>query len=148
MLAAICVAGLVAGTVAAMAFTQSLRKEGPIASEIRFKDPNRDGSPPFRVCFRLPRDDIVDVEIVASGSRELVAVLADGERLNGGPTSEVSDASGEGNAHCYRWDGTDTEGQAAGEGIYRLRVTLREADRSGVSGEKIRISVPVGEVSP
>ncbi|MBA2546160.1 MAG: hypothetical protein H0V15_04690 [Solirubrobacterales bacterium] len=123
-------AGVVVGAVAAMVFTQSLRKEGPIASEIRFKDKKSgDG---YRVCFRLPREDTVDVEIVASGSRETIKVLADGSRLEGG--SNDSD-----NAHCFEWDGTGDAGAPAGEGIYRLRLTLRDADRSGVSGEKLRI---------
>ena len=123
-------AGLVVGVIAAMAFTQSLRKEGPIASEIRFKDKKLgDG---YRVCFRLPRDDTVDVEIVASGSREVVRVLAEEQPLQGG--SNDSD-----NVHCFEWDGTGDAGAPAGEGIYRLRLTLREAERSGVSGEKLRI---------
>lgn len=131
-------AGLVVGVIAAMAFTQSLRKEGPIASEIRFKDKKLgDG---YRVCFRLPRDDTVDVEIVAGGSREVVRVLADGAQLEGG--SNDSDGDGEeddGNVHCFEWDGTGDEGATVGDGIYRLRLTLREAGRSGVSGEKLRI---------
>lgn len=131
-------AGLVVGVVAAMAFTQSLRKEGPIASEIRFKDKKSgDG---YRVCFRLPRDDTVDVEIVAGGSREVVRVLAGGARLEGG--SNDSDGDGEeddGNVHCFEWDGTGDGGAAVGEGIYRLKLTLREAGRSGVSGEKLRV---------
>jgi len=135
------VAGVVVGAVAAMVFTQSLRKEGPIASEIRFKDKKSgDG---YRVCFRLPREDTVDVEIVASGSRETIKVLADGSRLEGG--SNDSDGDGEeddGNVHCFEWDGTGDAGAPAGEGIYRLRLTLREADRSGVSGEKLRIDDP------
>ncbi len=139
MLAAICVAALVVGTVAAMALTQNLRKEGPIASEIRFKAKD-DG---YRVCFRMPRDDVVDVEIVESGSRDVVKVLAEAEPLSGGP----SDGDGDGerddvNAHCFDWDATDESGAAVGTGVYRLRVTLNEADRSGVSGERIRIGPP------
>lgn len=131
-------AGLVVGTIAAMVFTQSLRKEGPIASEIRFKDKKAGGG--YRVCFRLPREDTVDLEIVASGSREVVKVLASGTRLAGG--SRDSDGDGEdddGNAHCFEWDGTDDGGAPVGQGIYRLRLTLRDADRSGVSGERLRI---------
>ena len=131
-------AGLVVGVVAAMAFTQSLRKEGPIASEIRFKD-KRSGDG-YRVCFRLPRDDIVDVEIVASGSHEVVKVLADRARLEGG--SNDSDGDGEeddGNVHCWAWDAADDAGAPVGEGVYRLRLTLNEANRSGVSGESLRI---------
>lgn len=139
MLAAICVAALVVGTVAAMALTQHLRKEGPIASEIRFKA-KKDG---YRACFRMPRDDVVDVEIVESGSRDVVKVLAEAEPLSGGP----SDGDGDGerdnvNAHCFDWDATDESAAAVGTGIYRLRVTLNEAGRSGVSGERIRIGPP------
>ena len=139
MLAAICVAALIVGTVGAMALTQSLRKEGPIAGQIRFKTKNGG----YRVCFRMPRDDVVDVEIVESGSRDVVKVLAEAEPLIGGP----SDGDGDGetddvNAHCFDWDATDEAGRAVGTGIYRLRVTLNEADRSGVSGERIRIGPP------
>lgn len=125
-------AGLVVGVIAAMALTQSLRKEGPIASEIRFKD--RPSG--YRVCFRLPREDDVDVEIVASGSHEVVKVLASGVRLEGGPTGADGDDR---NAHCFGWDGTDDAGVPVGEGLYRLRLTLVEAERSGVSGEKVRV---------
>lgn len=131
-------AGLVVGVVAAMAFTQSLRKEGPIASEIRFKV-KRSGDA-YRVCFRLPRDDTVEVEIVASGTREVVKVLDGGSQLDGG--SDDSDGDGEeddGNVHCYGWDATDEAGTPVGDGVYRLKLTLNEADRSGVSGEKLRI---------
>lgn len=129
-------AGLAIATVAAMTLTQSLRKEGPIASEIRFKTkPDA-----YRVCFRLPRDDVVEVEIVKGGSGELVKVLAAAEPLSGGP----SDSDGDGrkdraNAHCFDWDGSGPSGAPVGPGIYRLRLTLTEAERSGISGEHLRI---------
>ena len=138
MLAAICVGALLVGTIGAMALTQSLRKEGPIASEIRFKEKRSGG---YRVCFRMPRDDTVDVAMVASGSGEVVKVLAEGEPLSGGPYD--SDGDGEdddANAHCFVWDGTNESGDPVGEGVYRLRLTLRDADRGGTSGEQIRIS--------
>ena len=131
-------AGLVVGVIAAMALTQTLRKEGPIASEIRFKDKKSDDG--YRVCFRLPREDVVDIEIVASGSREVVKVLAEGERLEGGSNDFDGDGDeDDGNVHCYGWDSTDDAGVPVGEGVYRLRLTLNEADRSGVSGERLRI---------
>lgn len=122
-----------------MTLTQSLRKEGPIASDIRFKT-RPDG---YRACFRLPRDDVVEVAMVEGGSGDVVKVLSMGEPLSGGP----SDGDGDGrrdsiNAHCFDWDGTDEAGAAVGPGIYRLRLTLTDAERSGVSGERVRILPP------
>ena len=117
-------AGLVVGAVAGMTWTQSLRKEGPIASDIHFK---RKGGG-YRVCFKLPRGDDVEVAIVESGSGDVVRTLAAFEPLEG-----------DSDAHCFDWDGATEAGTRAGRGVYRVRIALREADRTGVSGERIRI---------
>ena len=60
----------------------------------------------------------------------------------GRPTAMGTARRDDVNAHCFDWDATDEAGGAVGAGIYRLRVTLNEADRSGVSGERIRIGPP------
>jgi len=123
-------------TVAAMTLTQRLRQEGPIARDIKLK--TKPG-PRYRICFRTPRDDTVEVAIVDDDERT-VRVLSDG------PLPESSgDAGPDGKppAHCFDWDGTDGNGDPVPPEFYRLRVTLREVGRSGVSGEKLRIIEPV-----
>lgn len=127
---------LLIATVAAMTLTQRLRQEGPIARDIKFK--TREG-PRYRVCFRTPRDDTVEVAIVDDAD-EVVRVLADG------PLPEsAGDAGPDGkpSAHCFDWDGLDESGVAAPPEYYRVRISLEEAGRSGISGEKLRIVEPV-----
>ena len=129
-------AALLIGTVAAMTLTQRLRQEGPIARDIKLK--SKPG-PRYRICFRTPRDDTVEVAIVDDAER-VVRVLADG------PLPESSGDEGPDGkppAHCFDWDGTDESGEPAPPEYYRLRVTLHEAGRSGISGEKLRITEPV-----
>jgi hypothetical protein len=118
------VALLLAGTAAAMVVTQHLRHDGPVASSIRWKV--RPG-PRYRVCFRLTRDDTVGVAVVDS-SDNVVRVLASDEPLEG------SDA-----AHCFAWNGLDAAGNPAPAGSYHLRLTLSDADRVAVSGERLDI---------
>jgi hypothetical protein len=130
------VAALLVLTVAGMTLTQRLRQEGPIARDIKLK--TKPG-PRYRICFRTPRDDTVEAAIVDDAD-SVVRVLADG------PLSESSGAQGpdgKPEAHCFDWDGTDAAGVPAPPGHYRLRVTLREAGRAGISGEKLRITEPV-----
>jgi flagellar hook assembly protein FlgD len=134
VLAAICVAALVLGTVAAMVVTQRLRKEGPIATDIRLKTKPDE----YRVCFRMPRDDTVDVAMVGS-SGQVVRALASGAELDGGPRGEDN---GKRTAHCFDWDGRDETGAAVPPGLYRLQLSLAEADRVAISGEKLRIDAP------
>jgi hypothetical protein len=138
-LVAICVAALLLGTVAAMVVTQHLRQEGPIASNIHFKTTEEEGR--YRVCFRTPRSDTYEVAIV-SASETVVRVLAPAAPLEGESSSD--DKS---DAHCFDWDGLNDQGAPAPAGLYRLRVSLEDADRSGISGEKLRIDAPVSEES-
>jgi hypothetical protein len=109
-----------------MVVTQGLRRDGPIASDIRLKV--KEGR--YRPCFRLTRDDTVDADIVdASGT--VIRTLASGERLEGDDTP-----------HCFDWDGLTDDGQLVPPGKYRLRLALVEADRVATSGERLR--VPLG----
>jgi hypothetical protein len=118
------------GTVAAMVVTQEARKDGPVASDIRLKTKPDDR---YRVCFRLTREDTVDVDLVDADG-EPVRNLARGERL------DTEDP------HCYDWDGLTEAGDPVPPGAYRARLTLDEADRVATSGERLEISE--GEVEP
>jgi hypothetical protein len=119
------VALLLAGTAAAMVVTQHLRDEGPVVSSIHLKV--RPG-PRYRACFRLTRDDTVEVAMVDS-SDQVVRVLGGSAPLQGGDKP-----------YCYDWDGTDSSGQPVPPDRYHLRVKLTEADRTAVSGERIKIT--------
>jgi hypothetical protein len=118
------VALLLAGTAGAMVLTQQLRHDGPVASSIHWK--TRPG-PRYRVCFRLTRDDTVQVAVVDPDER-VVRVLAADEPLAGNET-----------AHCFAWDGTDASGQPVPPGVYHLQLSLEDADRVAVSGERLTI---------
>lgn len=122
---------LLAGTAAAMVLTQHLRHDGPVASSIHWK--TRPG-PRYRVCFRLTRDDTVTVAVVDSAS-DAVRVLHSDEPLTGNDT-----------AHCFAWDGRDAAGNQVPPGSYRLQLSLEDADRVAVSGE--RIEIPAGGGQP
>jgi hypothetical protein len=118
------VALLLAGTAAAMVLTQHLRHDGPVASSIHWK--TRPG-PRYRVCFRLTRDDTVQVAVVDPADH-VVLVLASAEPLEGSDTP-----------HCFDWSGRDAAGQPVPPGSYHLQLTLRDADRVAVSGERLTI---------
>ncbi|MBM3667793.1 MAG: hypothetical protein FJW90_10010 [Actinobacteria bacterium] len=124
-----------AGIVAAMAYTQHLRSEGPTASSIYFKAIEGPGGPRYRICFQTPRDDSFEVAIVGADGRA-VAILAQDLPIEGDPSA------GKGSANCFDWDGLDEAGVAVPAGTYRLRLTLERAERRAVSGEKLRITEP------
>ena len=127
LISAVVVALLLAATAGAIVFTQHLRKEGPVVSNIFFKRPV--GRNP-RACFSLTRDDTVQVELV-NASDQVVRVLAHSQPLKGG--TEKADA------HCYEWDGKDDAGNPVPPGPYRLRFELQKADRVATSGEHLVI---------
>jgi hypothetical protein len=108
-----------------MVVTQHLRDEGPVVSSIHLKV--RPG-PRYRACFRLTRDDTLEVAMVNS-SDQVVRVLGGAAPLHGGDQP-----------YCYDWDGTDSSGQPVPPDRYHLRVKLTEADRTAVSGERIKIT--------
>jgi hypothetical protein len=123
------VAVFLVGIVGAMVVTQRLRSEGPVVSQIRMK---YKPSAPERVCFRAARDDVYEVSMVDLSGR-VVRVLASGAKLEGDPSA------GRDSDHCFNWDGLDQAGLPAPAGIYRLRVSLADADRTAISGEKLRV---------
>ena len=130
LISAVTVALLLAATAGAIVLTQHLRDEGAVASSIRWK--TRPG-PRYRVCFRLTRDDTVRVSVVDSSERS-VRELSD-TPLDGGDMP-----------HCFDWDGRDSVGQPVQAGSYHLQLSLVEADRTAVSGERLTIK-PAGAPS-
>jgi hypothetical protein len=136
VLAALCVAALAVATVAAMVATQRLRQEGTVVSDIKMKAPEPGR---YRICFQLPRDDTIEAEIVDAAERS-VFVLARGF-LEGDPPGDEGRPAKE-TAHCYDWDGRGEGGAPVAAGDYRLRVTLADADRVAVSGERITVEPP------
>jgi hypothetical protein len=118
------VALLLAGTAGGMVLTQHLRDDGPVASSIHWK--TRPG-PRYRACFRLTRDDTVQVSVV-DRSAQVVRVLAAARPLKGGDIP-----------HCFDWDGLDSAGQPLPPGPYHLQLDLRDADRVAVSSERLTI---------
>lgn len=118
------------GVVAAMVATQRLRSEGPVASRIAMRSAE---TPPYRICFQTPRDDVFDLAMVDSSGR-VVHVLARDVALQGDPSPDKS------SAHCFEWDGIDDTGRPVPPGPYRLLLDLERADRRAVSGEKLKIT--------
>jgi flagellar hook assembly protein FlgD len=127
VISAVTVALLLAGTAGAMVLTQQLRHDGPVASSIHWK--TRPG-PRYRVCFRLTRDDTVQVAVVDPAD-DVVRVIASADSLEGSDTP-----------HCFAWNGTDAAGNPAPPGTYHLQLTLQDADRVAVSGERLTIPAP------
>ncbi len=123
LISAVVVFLLLVGTAAAIVVTQHLRDQGPVASSIHWK--TRPG-PRYRVCFRLTRDDKVAVSVV-DFSDNSIRELAN-EELEGSDTP-----------HCFDWDGKTSSGQPAPPGLYHLQLSLERADRTAVSGERLRI---------
>jgi hypothetical protein len=121
------VALLLAATATAMVVTQHLRDEGPVISSIRLK--TRPGER-YRACFRLTRDDTVQVAMV-DFEGGIVRVLSPARPLEGSDTP-----------HCFDWDGRSAAGQPVPPGRYHLQVRLQRADRVAVSGERLKITRP------
>jgi flagellar hook assembly protein FlgD len=128
------VAVLLAATAAAIVETQHLRDQGPVVSSTKLKT-RRDGG--YRICFRLTRDDTVQVAVVNAADQE-VRVLADAASLTGSDSAPDRPKSG---AHCFDWDGADALGQPVPAGIYRMRLSFQRADRVLIPGEHLTIAV-------
>jgi hypothetical protein len=124
------VALLLAATATAMVVTQHLRDEGPVASSIHLK--TRPGAR-YRACFQLTRDDTVEVAMVNSAD-QVVRVLASARPLMGGGDKE--------DAHCFDWDGRDASGRPVPPDRYHLMIELEDANRTAVSGERLKIKPP------
>lgn len=117
------------GTVAAVSVNQKLRRQGPVARDIKFM-PTRDGTGRTRVSFRLTESDTVEVAVV-NPDGALTRVLASSVRLDGGDSK-----------HHFFWDRRAEDGRKAEPGRYRLRLTLDDADRVATSGERFSVKPP------
>jgi hypothetical protein len=133
LISTLAVAALLLGTAGAIVWTQHLRDEGPVASSIKLKPRHGSG---YRACFRLTRDDTVQVAIV-DASDQVVRVLAQGVPLTGSDKAPNAAKSG---AHCFDWNGTDASGRPVPPGVYRMRLDLHQADRVATPGEHVTIS--------
>jgi hypothetical protein len=133
------VAGLVAGTILAIGVTQSFRNEGTVISAVSWRwlgpPPERPGRCPdhkrsgqIPVSFFLNRDDTVSAAVVDFDDADSRRTLFSDRRLEGD------------RRHCFLWDGLDDSGRPLPRGAYRLQVSLADADRVAVAGERIRIS--------
>ena len=109
-----------------MVVTQHLRSEGPVASSIRLKTKTRPELR-YRVCFRLTRTDTVGVSMVDVDDH-VVRVLTPGEALRGGDAP-----------HCFDWDGRADNGHPVPPGPYHVRLQLKDAGRTAISGEQLKI---------
>lgn len=119
------------GTVVAVSINQKLRREGTVARSIKFERTTLplDGRTArvVAVSFRLEKSDDVDVAVVDEDG-DPVRVLAESERLEGDDTR-----------HRFLWDRRDETGVLVEPGVYRLRLTLEEADRVATSGERFSV---------
>jgi len=129
------VAILLAATAAAIVETQHLRDQGPVVSSTKLKTRRAGG---YRICFRLTRDDVVQVAVVNAADQQ-VRVIASRAPLSGSDSAPDKPKAG---AHCFDWDGTDASGQPAPAGIYRMRLSFQRADRVLIPGEHLTIAVP------
>jgi hypothetical protein len=130
-----------------MGVTQSLRSEGTVISavgshwkspaqrDLAYEDipeqrrlcPGIERSGGIPVSFFLNRDDTLELAIVSGEGGELRRVLAAGLELEGD------------RRHCVVWDRRDESGRPVQAGVYRLRVSLADADRVAIAGEAIRV---------
>jgi hypothetical protein len=125
---AVLVLALIGGTTAAFTITEALKLEpSPIHSKRHEEvfSPGcgcRTGAAQFQI--RLRRDDRLDLDI-----------LADGEPIR----NLARDRAEEKGRVPIRWDGRDDAGEIVPDGVYELRVHLRDADRSVVIPRPIRV---------
>lgn len=143
---------LVIATAGAFVITQRIKGDTPIVERVFFFEfigPECDckrETVPMR--FDLPEDDRVTVEIVDDRG-DVVREIAEGVRrgVDGGAIHW------EGRTANFTWDGRTDDGEVPPDGIYRLRVTLREEGRAVTAPRELRLdttppSPRIVEVSP
>ena len=131
---AIFVALLVAVAGASVA-TQRLKRSDPIVERVffysgerssRYVSPNGDGrKDTIGVRFDLPRADRVTVTLVDERG-DAARTLADDRSLGRG-------------THRFEWDGRTDTGSLASDGVYRLRVGLRDQGRAVIAPRRLRV---------
>lgn len=120
---------LVIATAGAFVITQRLKSETPVIERVFFKtefSPNGDGNEDaLGMRFDLPEDDRVTVEIVDERG-DVVREIADDVRRG----VDESGIRWRRETARFDWDGRTDGGDVAGDGPYRLRVTLRGEGRA------------------
>ena len=110
----------VLATGGAFVATQRLKRSTPIVERVffyQYLSPNNDGRKDTATLrFDLPKAQRVTVSLV-DRTGEVVRTLADDRFLSKG-------------THPFVWDGRDDDGVVVPDGIYRMRVGLREEGRS------------------
>jgi hypothetical protein len=139
LISIVVVSFLLAATAGAIVVTQHLRDQGPVVSSTRIK---KGGHGHYRVCFKLTRDDTVQVAVVDASDR-VVRVLAEGAPLTG--SDSAPDDTPKAGAHCFNWDGTNTAGQPVPPGVYRMRLRFDRIDRVLIPGEHRTIGAREGD---
>lgn len=146
---------LVVATAGAFFFTQRLKRAEPVVERVWFADhfsPNGDGrEDTVDLRFDLPEDDRVTVEIVDE-TGEPVRELADDVPRGADRGGVRWTGPGERTARLT-WDGRTDAGRAAPDGVYRMRVTLREEGRLLTAPRELRLDTTaprprIVEVSP
>src|SRR5215213_11389562 len=111
---------LVLLTVGAFFVTQRLKRAKPAIRHVdvpHWISPNGDGrKDAARLAFRLPKRDRVTVSIVDPGGDEIRRLLDDRMLAKG--------------RHRFVWNGRDASAAVAPDGVYFLRVTLRDQGRA------------------
>ena len=125
---AVLVLGLLGGTTAAFTITEALKLERSPVSSRRSEEAFSPGcgcrTRFARLSMRLRRDDRLDLDI-----------LADGEPVR----NLARDRAAEKGRVRVRWDGRNDAGEFVPDGVYQLRVHLRDANRTVLIPRPIRV---------
>jgi FlgD Ig-like domain len=125
---AVLVLALIGGTTAAFTITEALKLEPSPVHSKRVEEIFSPGcgcrTDAAKFVIRLRRDDRLDLDILAAG--EPIRSLA-------------RDRAEEKGRVRVRWDGRDDAGEIVPDGVYQLRVHLRDADRTVVIPRGIRV---------
>lgn len=114
------VAALVLASVTALIVNQRLRADGLVIEAVHIESdfsPSSGVDALAEVDFRVKDADHVDVDIVDKDG-QLVQRLTENKAVGDDGVVEVS------------WNGADEDGKTAPEGLYTLRIRLRERERT------------------
>lgn len=128
-------AALIAAVIGASVATQRLKRSDPIVERVffysgerssQFVSPNGDGrKDTIGVRFDLPRADRVTVTLVDEEG-DVVRTLADDRSLGR-------------RTHRFLWNGRTDRGALVPDGVYRLRVGLRDQGRAVIAPRRLRV---------
>jgi hypothetical protein len=124
---------LVAASLAAFFVAQELKSEPSLIQDFqlawRVISPNADSrNDAQRVRFKLKEADTVDVAIVDSDGDEVREIVS-GSRLGAYRYPQPTPS----------WDGRDEDGDPAPDGVYRVRITLRDHGRTVIVPDSFRV---------